>query len=270
VAEQVPLSLAEAADWLDPPVAARTLRSLVKVAHLEPIAHRTRPGPPIPLYAAVDLMKVHAAWVEGHLSATRVRRTPADLALDTKPCQPDAQEESVPSRYNDRLIHAALASGLVTADPDTGIVYNRAGRALGGRNNGYLRVNLPDPAEPGRRRYVQAHRIVWIAANGPIPPGLEPNHKDLNRSNNRLSNLELVTHRENIAHGKSLPEFYRGELPMDLETVDPQWLADIRARAAAGELKYEEARQLLPHKPEPPEEICAIDAKRRRTRQLGL
>jgi len=44
------------------------------------------------------------------------------------------------------------------------------------------------------------HRMVWEAFNGPIPGRLEINHKDLNRSNNNLENLELLTHRENVQH----------------------------------------------------------------------
>lgn len=44
------------------------------------------------------------------------------------------------------------------------------------------------------------HRLVWEAFNGPIPGRLEVNHKDLNRANNRLENLELLTHQQNVQH----------------------------------------------------------------------
>ena len=44
------------------------------------------------------------------------------------------------------------------------------------------------------------HRMVWEAFNGPIPGRLEINHKDLDRANNRLDNLELVTHQQNVQH----------------------------------------------------------------------
>lgn len=33
---------------------------------------------------------------------------------------------------------------------------------------------------------------------GPIPEGMEINHKNLDRADNRLENLELLSHRENI------------------------------------------------------------------------
>jgi hypothetical protein len=44
------------------------------------------------------------------------------------------------------------------------------------------------------------HRMVWETFNGPISGRLEINHKDLDRANNRLDNLELVTHQQNIQH----------------------------------------------------------------------
>jgi hypothetical protein len=36
------------------------------------------------------------------------------------------------------------------------------------------------------------HRTVWIRAHGPIPPGYVVHHKDGDKRNNRLSNLELL------------------------------------------------------------------------------
>lgn len=45
------------------------------------------------------------------------------------------------------------------------------------------------------------HRLVWMAFNGKIPEGMQINHKDENRTNNKLSNLELVTCKENINWG---------------------------------------------------------------------
>src|SRR5215469_72673 len=50
----------------------------------------------------------------------------------------------------------------------------------------------------GKTCYV--HQLVWEAFNGEIPDGLETNHKDGNKANPELSNLELVTHSENGLH----------------------------------------------------------------------
>lgn len=44
------------------------------------------------------------------------------------------------------------------------------------------------------------HSIVAAAFIGPRPVGLEINHKDGNKFNNDVSNLEYVTHQENCAH----------------------------------------------------------------------
>ena len=44
------------------------------------------------------------------------------------------------------------------------------------------------------------HSLIWETFVGDIPKGLQINHIDGNKSNNRLSNLELVTPAENIHH----------------------------------------------------------------------
>ena len=47
---------------------------------------------------------------------------------------------------------------------------------------------------------VIASRAAWHLTFGPIPDGLQVNHKDLDRTNNRLSNLELLDQSGNIRH----------------------------------------------------------------------
>ena len=59
-------------------------------------------------------------------------------------------------------------------------------------NNGYLQVKLQ-----GRTHKV--HRLVALTYLGPAN-GLEVNHKDLDRSNNHVNNLEYVSHTQNIRH----------------------------------------------------------------------
>jgi hypothetical protein len=45
-----------------------------------------------------------------------------------------------------------------------------------------------------------AHRIVWEYRHGPIPDGLEVNHRKGVKDDNRIDNLELLTNVENVGH----------------------------------------------------------------------
>ena len=75
---------------------------------------------------------------------------------------------------------------------------NNKPRALKGReaNNGYLRVYMRDSRDNKRKdRFI--HRLV-AQAFIPNPENKKVvNHKDSNRKNNHVSNLEWVTHKEN-------------------------------------------------------------------------
>lgn len=53
----------------------------------------------------------------------------------------------------------------------------------------------------GMVKRVLVHRVVWETFNGAIPKGMEINHIDENTSNNALSNLSLLTHKENMNWG---------------------------------------------------------------------
>ena len=44
------------------------------------------------------------------------------------------------------------------------------------------------------------HREVWTEAHGPVPDGFEVHHRDHNRSNNSLGNLELLDGTEHARH----------------------------------------------------------------------
>ncbi len=46
----------------------------------------------------------------------------------------------------------------------------------------------------------RVHKLAALAFFGVKPAGMEINHKDGNKRNNRLENLEYVSHRENINH----------------------------------------------------------------------
>src|SRR5206468_2287903 len=60
---------------------------------------------------------------------------------------------------------------------------------------GYLAVNLYRDNEP---RHFLVHRLVAAAFIGPIPPGMQVNHKDTDKTNNELANLEVITPDDNM------------------------------------------------------------------------
>lgn len=50
----------------------------------------------------------------------------------------------------------------------------------------------------GQKRWFFRHRVIWYYFNGEIPEGMEIDHINGNKQDNRLSNLRCVTHSENM------------------------------------------------------------------------
>jgi hypothetical protein len=70
-----------------------------------------------------------------------------------------------------------------------------------GATGGYATVVFYD--EQARQVTKRVHRLVAAAFLGPCPVGMEVNHKDTNKRNNCLDNLEYVTSKRNHAHARS-------------------------------------------------------------------
>lgn len=83
-----------------------------------------------------------------------------------------------------------------------GRIYSNRSRKflkLNPEKRGYVPVSLVD--DGGNIKCKKLHRLVWETFNGPIPDGYEINHKNEIRNDNRLENLELLTHKENLNYG---------------------------------------------------------------------
>lgn len=104
---------------------------------------------------------------------------------------------------NDEVINELLQAGILTADVITGDVYcsrinGRRGKThdpIGVEKKGYLESGI---TWEGKRYWLRLHRVVFISHHGVPAEGLEVDHVNGRACDNRLRNLELVTHRENM------------------------------------------------------------------------
>lgn len=86
-------------------------------------------------------------------------------------------------------------------DQETGLLHNsKTGRTTKTISNGYLQISIP----LGNKKYkkVYAHRYIYSTYIGNIPEGMEVDHIDGDRMNNKLSNLRLVTRSQNNCNRK--------------------------------------------------------------------
>ena len=63
-------------------------------------------------------------------------------------------------------------------------------------SQGYHQVSLY--ATPNKPKQLLVHRLVWEAFNGPIPEDMTIDHIDNDKTNNILSNLQLMTRTDNL------------------------------------------------------------------------
>ncbi len=95
---------------------------------------------------------------------------------------------------------------------------------------GYLLVTL---YKDGRPKNCLVHRLVAASHIGPIPDGWQVNHKDGNKRNNDVANLEIVTAEQNLAHALTKGLLRRGEGTHTAKLKEGD-VKEIRRERAAG------------------------------------
>ncbi|MGV8955568.1 MAG: HNH endonuclease signature motif containing protein [Cypionkella sp.] len=122
-------------------------------------------------------------------------------------------------------------------DSKAGIVYGAAGTPVGGVcADGYVRLGQH------RDGHQYAHRLIYEAVHGAIPPRHYVDHVNGKRADNRIANLQAVTPAENVARA-----FERGAVAFgEAARVSKLTAAQVREiRQTVGEVATREwARQL--------------------------
>lgn len=122
-------------------------------------------------------------------------------------------------------------------DPDTGIfvnMNNRSPTALKGQlagcigNHGYRII-------VHKKQHYKAHRLAWIYMFGSIPEGLYIDHKDMDKLNNKISNLRLCTKSENHLNRGKQTNNVSGHKGVTWCNNTNKWKADARLK---GEYHY--------------------------------
>lgn len=116
----------------------------------------------------------------------------------------------------------------------------RIGRILkpAAMTSGYLFVVL---SVESVTKAFSIHRIVAAAFIGPCPDRHDVNHKNGDRHDNRVENLEYMTRSQNIRHGMQFPRKHtslRGDMLPNAK-LNEEKVRDIKLRLARGEQQSE-------------------------------
>lgn len=109
-------------------------------------------------------------------------------------------------------------------------------------DRGYYQISLNDLVRGKvKRRTFRVHQLVALFYLGPCPRGHEINHKDGNKLNNQLENLEYVTKKQNMQHALKLSlrhypkgsKSFRGKFSSNQVKRIRNWLKDYTIKQVA-------------------------------------
>jgi hypothetical protein len=120
----------------------------------------------------------------------------------------------------------------VSYDPETGVFTRLAtangrkwpgiGKPCGTMNKaiGYAQMSVG-----GSLHYL--HRLAWIYMHGAIPDGARVDHRNLNRGDNRINNLRIATHAENLRNCNRRIDNTSGVKGVSYDKSRDRWMAYV-------------------------------------------
>jgi hypothetical protein len=91
----------------------------------------------------------------------------------------------------------------INPDPENGIVYcGKTGKSMGSIHNitGYVLIGK---MVNGKKYSIQRSNIIWWSKHGKMPSAkMDIDHIDGDRANDRIENLQILTHQQNLAKRK--------------------------------------------------------------------
>jgi hypothetical protein len=99
-------------------------------------------------------------------------------------------------------IKLAIKKG-ITCNPETGIVYGVMGKELKRTSKGYVTIAMIDE---GKRINITAHQFIYYMVTGKTADIID--HINMDRMDNRISNLREVTKSVNTLNNKAKGYYY--------------------------------------------------------------
>lgn len=116
-------------------------------------------------------------------------------------------------------------------DAETGVMRNRVFRnpkALKGEVAGTINRSLNCRQVCVNYQVQYVHRLIWIYAHGPIPASMSIDHINGDPTDNRLVNLRLATHLQNMRNVKRPTHNTSGYKGVSWHRRDRRWRAQIK------------------------------------------